>query len=1238
MGGIFISHAAEDAAVAGQIADHIRLAGHSAFLDSDRRDGIAPGAAWQKTLFHELRICDAVVFLNSDAAQSSRWCHSELVVADERGKRVYSLDLEPHLSPHPLLRSRQGITFDPDLERAIGQLTDALAAGGLAEGSRPRWRRGRAPYPGLAAMDVADAGVFFGREREVRDLIARVDGSPGQGDGDLVIVMGPSGVGKSSLVRAGLVAILSRPGSGWAAAAPFEPGIRPVDRLVSHLTALAPGQLTETVCRDRLEHEGLAVLGEWLVDHGETQARRLLITLDQADQLAAVTPSPDRENFIQALVSGLGPGSPVTIVMTTRSDRFDEIQRLPGIGVMIRSTFVIAPMDRSELGAIIEGPASRADLSFEPGLVTRLVDDTARERERAADALPLLAFALREMYDRIREEDRGAFTGTDYEQIGRIDGAIEGRAASAEETFPPESGPVLDRMLTRFVALDEDHPAAARPVPRAELTSDERIVATRLEDHRLLVGTSGTADTVRLAHERLITAWPRLRTAVEQHRDDLLAQARIERQARDWRGKRGALLGRGAAEEASSWLERTPDGLATVSDDVRKYIHASWKELRRRRKRLIGTMSAIAALAVVASVIAVIAVIQRSVAITQTQLAQSEQMAAESTNVLPADAPLGMLLSLQAYERAATLQARSALIQAGQEPLRNLLQSDSSIMGVAFSPDGRTLAAGDYNGDVALWDVASGHKITTLPEGATAGSVAFSPDGRTLAVGDYNGGIGLWDVASGHKITTLPEGSAVGSVAFGPDGRTLAAGDANGDVALWDVASRYKIGTLPEGSTVESVAFSPDGRTLAVGDDDGGVRLWNVASRHKISTLPEGATVDSVAFSPDGDMLAAGDDNGGIGLWNPASGHKITTLPEGSALESVAFSPDGRMLAAGDANGDVGLWDVASRHKITTLPEGNAAASVAFSPDGHTLAVGDGNGDVGLWNPEAAQLISLTQGDPVISVAFSPDGRTLAAGDADGDVGLWDVASGLMITTLPEGSGVESVAFSPDGRTLAAGDADGGVGLWDVASGRKITTLREGGEVESVAFSPGGRMLAAGDYNGGVGLWNQASGHKITTLPEGSTVESVAFSPDGRTLAAGDYNGGVGLWDVASRHRITTLPEGATVASVAFSSDGRTLAADGVAGTVDIWDVANNQQLASLTEEIGKNEVLAFSPSSAILAIAGGDGQVALVRQNFSKLTKQYFASLICGEVRRNLTPNQWAEYAPGQARKNTCP
>jgi WD40 repeat protein len=297
---------------------------------------------------------------------------------------------------------------------------------------------------------------------------------------------------------------------------------------------------------------------------------------------------------------------------------------------------------------------------------------------------------------------------------------------------------------------------------------------------------------------------------------------------------------------------------------------------------------------------------------------------------------------------------------------------------VAFSPDGKTLATGDAaSGRIKLWDVATGHLIATLTgsglDPADSGffsdagidSLAFSPDGKTLAAaegysGSGSGYISLLNVATRHQTGALTlQYGCIGSVAFSPDGKTLAA-SGNGCIDLWIIATRQQIATLA--AVALSVAFSPDSKTLAATDGYGDISLWNVATGHHKATLTHSSTsydsyqgADTVAFSPDGKIVASADGDG-ANLWDVTTGRLIARLASGAVHNSgapVAFSPDGKTLAAvGNGNGGIGLWNVATRRQIATLPDPGYAPvySVAFSPGGKTLATGDHNGATYLWN------------------------------------------------------------------------------------------------------------------------------------------------------------------------------------------------------------------------------------------------------------------------------------------------
>ncbi len=541
--------------------------------------------------------------------------------------------------------------------------------------------------------------------------------------------------------------------------------------------------------------------------------------------------------------------------------------------------------------------------------------------------------------------------------------------------------------------------------------------------------------------------------------------------------------------------------------------------------------------------------------------------------------------------------------------------------GMAFSPDGETLAVGGKDfmrggGELKLWDVASGKTRTVMDTArfgtTTAGSVesvAFSPDGTTVASGSTDGTVKLWHAATGQLKSTLKgHTSQLISVAYSPDGKTLASVGHDRTVKLWDMATGELKTTLKGHSQrVNCVAFSPDGKSLASGSTDRGVKLWDVATGELKSTLkgPAGS-ISSVVFSPDGKVLAYISKDT-LNLWELATRKLKPRLTGADRVAFVAFSPDGETLALGFGL-RVKLCDVATGAlKRTLTGHSSGVLSVAFSPDGNTLASASADLTVKLWDLAVLEPKTTLKGHRgwVRSVAFSPDGKTLASAGNDRTVRLWDVATGELKTTLATGHEDEvlAVAFSPDGKTLASASDDGTVKLWDLPTRKlRATIKREGTPVNhggwaahgtsySVTFSPDGKTLtlASRFLPGKLNLWDVATGELKTTLARHRyTVVAVVFSPDGKMLATGSERRGVTLWDVATGEPKTTMTRHTgRVASVAFSPDGKTLASGGEDRTVNLWDVATGKPKRTLKGHTGGVSSLAFSPDGKTLASSG---------------------------------------------------
>lgn len=495
---------------------------------------------------------------------------------------------------------------------------------------------------------------------------------------------------------------------------------------------------------------------------------------------------------------------------------------------------------------------------------------------------------------------------------------------------------------------------------------------------------------------------------------------------------------------------------------------------------------------------------------------------------------------------------------------------NSSVTAVALSPNGRIIA-----GNNNLWDNTTGARLRVLDRTAHFESTAFSPDGKLLATGTWEGTVKLWDVSTGTELRRIETGIAhVLCVAFSPNGRVLAGVGTRGPIKLWDTSTGAELVRIESGTaSVNSVAFSPDGKILASGGRENSVRLWDVSTGAARAAL-EGH-FSPVAFSPDGRTLASGSADSTIKLWDLTTSSEMGILKGHSEfVRSATVSNDGKTIAAGSADGTVRLWDVVTGGLRTFKGHSGAVWSVSFSPDGKVLASGGlVDGTVKLWEMSTAQeLRSLKPGqvppDGVHEVVFSPDGKILAIGYSS-TLKLWDVEKGAELQTLT-GFG-NSIAFSTDSKTLAFGEG-GTVRLWDISTGADLPPLKihpEGGLIESLAFSPEGKTLASasagrGDSKRTVKLWDFASGSELRTL-RGLSAQSIAFSGNGRLLAGGSWSGGLALWDVSSGNELRTLTGGnAYVNSIAFSPNDKFLVVGSTDSTLKIWDVSSGKQLATL--------------------------------------------------------------------------
>ena len=1259
MGALFVSHSSSDQAAANQVVDRLDAEGFAAlFLDFHPVHGIPAGGVWEAELYAQLRKADGVVFLASAASVESQWCFAEISLARSLHKPVFPLRLEAGVRLD-LLDDVQWIDLSEG-ETAYARLWAGLRQAGLDPAYSFAWDPTRSPYPGLESFTGDDAAVFFGRDDEIVRLVELLQPTLQRGAGRFVAVVGPSGSGKSSLVRAGLLPRLERLHSRWVVLPALVPDQQPT-RNLAHCLAAAfatrgqPRPLEEITAALQRGGAGLVELAVELGQlagatvHGGAASGRVnvLVVIDQAEELLTRTGVSEQQAFLGLLRNALGDDSPVWVVATVRSEFLSTAPERAGLAEVIDDPLVIEPLSRARLPIVIQQPAQRAGLQFAPGLVEQMVEETT-----GGDALPLLAFMLRELYQQAGAA--GRVTVTEYQELGGVVGALQRRAGRLTDELNRRGGgePVLPT-LTKFAVVEGDAEPTSRRIPRSALSPDEQAVADAFVEARLL--TSGVdadgAAVVGVAHEALLRQWRPLREAIEASRASLRMRSELERLAADWNqgGRDESYLLRGARLAAfDEWATDHSGDLGPLErqfiDAANDFLRLSIRRDRRRRRLAVTVLSVLLILAVTAGGIAFA---QGRAAQQQLRIATAQNLYSEANTVIDDDPRTALLLGIAAQDIHDAPATRSSLVNSliTTRFAGSLTGHADSVRELAFSPDGRTLATGSRDNTVILWDMADrSHSEPLTGHTDWVSSVAFSRDGRTLATGSDDMTVILWDIADRSRPVRLGrlEGHTeeVESVAFASDGRTVASGSDDKSVILWNVEDRthpVQLGRPLAGHTAEvySVVFSPDGRTLASGSRDSSVILWNVTDPSKPTRLVppikgHEEAVNSVAFSPNGLTLATASRDFTVRLWNltrpsnpvalgkPLIGHRDEVF-------SVAFSQDGKELATGSEDHTVRLWNLTNRNAPTPGPTllGHLGAvfTVAFSPTSPSLATGGDENSVMLWNlaeRPPAQLSSPPIGhdDGVNWVAFGGGGDTLASGSSDGSVRLWkltDRRHPALGPSLPHGESVESGAFSSDGEFLAGGSDDGAMRLWRltdsahaVSLGPPVETKQD--EVASVAFSQDGQLVVTGGDDGTIRLWKTADRANPTSLGpprrEGhiKVVGSVALSPDGKLLATGSEDETIGLWNVADPAHPALIAKregnGGMVESVAFSRDGQTLISGNDDGTVVVWDVTDPADPTTIGPPLRAHNkpvtAVVLSPDGELLATASDDATVQL--------------------------------------------
>ena len=1106
------------------------------------------------------------------------------------------------------------------------------------------------PYVGLRAFEAHESLLFFGRNEQTEALLKRLH------QHHFIAVVGSSGSGKSSLVRAGMIPMLEggfliMDRDEWRVAT-FTPGNAPLQYLAAailHLFGDSPNTEDVSAFVNAIERDGEDAIVAKLTPLLENTRRNLLLLADQFEELFRFCMTDNgaqagerAAEFVSILLALAEQRTfPIYVVTTMRSDFIGDCNVFPGLPeAMNQSQYLVPQLTMRQTREAITGPANLYKRPIESELVDTLLMDIRQERDR----LPILQHVLMRAWE--SKFSNGQLTLDSYRDVGGIQNALSNHAQQTLSNLDDSGHRLAEQIFRALTDTDPNGRQTRRPSNINELSritqkSPEEITSVIKQfqsEGRSFLSTRpdplGGDDLVDITHESLIRQWGKLQAWIRQEADKRDVYLRLadaaQRYDRDecleGRDLEDALSWQKETSPTNSWSERYGGNFELAAELLKRSELQNSAESKRRRQMMMRLIyTGISGVFILLSLLLAWAISQ-SMAATANELNANYNLArmfAEKADAAKESYSKGDLQK----SWLCTLAAMNQRIGSN----RRLPISNSRYLNPEFR------------------ESLSDNRFSVSSEVGPILSVSFNLDGEQIASGSYDGTIRLWNVATGRETKILRGHEAeVYGIALSPDDKQIVSASADGTIRLWNLATGKTERVFVAGlmSVVFSVAFTPDGKHIVSGSEDGTVRLWNVATGNEEKVFRGHRDwVRSVAFSVDGTHVASGSDDATIRLWKVTTGEDVMVFRgHKDSVYSVVFSPDNKQISSGSGDGTVRLWNIATG-KVENVfrSHDEFIYGVAFSPDGTRIASGTDDGTIRVWNKTTGKVENVFHGhiDVVFSVKFSPNGKRIVSGARDRAIRLWNLEGVEKPSIFQRNqSGFGSVSLSPEGTRVAAATGNNSVQIWDVAGtelarfdgpylttnhtlklqaykdrkevytsqakqiGQSIVQLRNKQNEIATEHSPDQKDDSLKEVKDEIAeltteleLLEKLQQKLIDDLRREQLRESrfnaLAFSSDGKRVAFAFWDNIVHVWDVELKKEIVAF-EGheSAIKQMVFSPKGKRIASISGDNIARLWDIDANTEVPTLDTPMYYH--VAFLSNGRAIALGAKDGYLGI--------------------------------------------